>query len=46
MVVAEEISLAMASDWLEYKTKRSISPRGLQKIIDKKYGRREERLGA
>ena len=46
MVVAEEISLAMATDWLEYKTKRSISPRGLQKIIDKKYGRRAERLGA
>ena len=46
MVVAEEISLAMATDWLEYKTKRSISPRGLQKIIDKKYGRRAESLGA
>ena len=46
MVVKEEISLAMATDWLEYKTKRSLSPRGLQKIIDKKYGRREERLGA
>mgnify|MGYP003660245926 CR=1 FL=1 len=46
MVVAEEISLGMATDWLEYKTKRSLSPRGLQKIIDKKYGRRAERLGA
>ena len=34
MVVAEEISLAMATDCLEYKTKRSISHRGLQKIID------------
>tara|TARA_R110000787_G_scaffold135110_1_gene247422 strand:+ start:52 stop:330 length:279 start_codon:yes stop_codon:yes gene_type:complete len=46
MVAKEEISLAMASEWLEYKTKRTITPRGLQKIIDKKYGRRSERLGA
>jgi hypothetical protein len=45
MIVGEEISLQMGSDWLEYKTGRSISPRGLQKHIDTKYGRRSERLG-
>ena len=45
MIVGEEISLQMGSDWLEYKTGRSISPRGLQKHIDIKYGRRSERLG-
>ena len=31
--------------WLEYKTGRSITPRGLQKHIDTKYGKRSERLG-
>ena len=46
MVVNEEISLRMAADWLEYKTGRSISARGLQKNIDKVYGKRQERLGA
>jgi len=45
MIVGEEISLQMGSDWLEYKTGRSITPRGLQKHIDIKYGRRSERLG-
>ena len=45
MIVGEEISLQMGSDWLEYKTGRSITPRGLQKHIDTKYGRRSERLG-
>lgn len=45
MIVGEEISLQMGADWLEYKTGRSISPRGLQKHIDTKYGRRSERLG-
>ena len=45
MIVNEEISLQMGSDWLEYKTGRSITPRGLQKHIDTKYGRRSERLG-
>ena len=45
MIVGEEISLQMGSDWLAYKTGRSISPRGLQKHIDTKYGRRSERLG-
>ena len=45
MIVGEEISLQMGSDWLEYKTGRSITPRGLQKHIDTKYGKRSERLG-
>ena len=45
MIVNEEISLQMGADWLEYKTGRSITPRGLQKHIDTKYGRRSERLG-
>ena len=45
MIVGEEISLQMGSDWLEYKTGRSITPRGLQKHVDTKYGRRSERLG-
>ena len=45
MIVGEEISLQMGSDWLEYKTGRSNTPRGLQKHIDTKYGRRSERLG-
>jgi len=45
MIVGEEISLQMGADWLEYKTGRSMTPRGLQKHIDTKYGRRSERLG-
>ena len=45
MIVNEELSLQMGADWLEYKTGRSITPRGLQKHIDTKYGRRSERLG-
>ena len=45
MVVNEEISLQAACDWLEYKTDRRISPPGLKKHIDKKYGLRSERLG-
>ena len=45
MIVGEEISLQMGSDWLAYKTGRSISPTGLQKHKDTKYGRRTERLG-
>ena len=45
MVVNEEISLQAACDWLEYKTDRRISPPGLKKHIDKKYGIRSERLG-
>ena len=46
MVVNEEISLQAAVDWLEYKTDRKISTPGLKKHIDKKYGTRNERLGA
>jgi hypothetical protein len=46
MVVNEEISLQAAVDWLEYKTERKISTPGLKKHIDKKYGTRNERLGA
>ena len=45
MIANEEISLRMGSEWLDYKTGRVISPRGLQKHIDKTYGRRTERLG-
>ena len=45
MVVNEEVSLQAACDWLEYKTGRSISTPGLKKHIDKKYGKRDERLG-
>ena len=46
MIVNEEISLQAAVDWLEYKTDRKISTPGLKKHIDKKYGKRNERLGA
>ena len=45
MVVNEEISLQAAVDWLEYKTERSITRAGLKKHVDKKYGKRSERLG-
>ena len=45
MVVKEEISLQAACDWLEYKTDRRLSTPGLKKHIDKKYGKRHERLG-
>ena len=45
MVVNEEISLQEAVDWLEYKTDRKITRVGLKKHIDKKYGKRSERLG-
>jgi len=45
MIVNEEISLQAAVDWLEYKTDRKISTPGLRKHIDKKYGKRHERLG-
>ena len=44
LVTGESISLQDACDWIEYKTKRRISPTGLKKHIDKKYGKREERL--
>ena len=45
MIVNEEISLQAAVDWLEFKTDRKISTPGLKKHIDKKYGKRHERLG-
>jgi hypothetical protein len=45
MIVNEEISLQAGVDWLEYKTDRKISTPGLKKHIDKKYGKRNERLG-
>jgi len=45
MIVGDEISLQEAVDWLEYKTDRTISRAGLKKHIDKKYGKRNERLG-
>ena len=45
MIVDEGISLQAACDWLEYKTDRRISVPGLKKHIDKKYGKRDERLG-
>ena len=45
MIINEEISLQAACDWLEYKTDRRISTPGLKKHIDKKYGKRDERLG-
>ena len=45
MVVKEQISLRDGCDWLENYTGRSITPMGLKKIIDRKYGTRDERLG-
>jgi len=45
MIVNEEVSLQAACDWLEYKTERRISTPGLKKHVDKKYGKRHERLG-
>ena len=44
LVTGESISLRDACEWIEYKTKRRISPPGLKKHIDKKYGKREERI--
>ena len=44
MVANEELSLRLASEWLEHKTDRTMSARGLQKHVDKLYGRRDERL--
>ena len=45
MIVNEEISLRDGCYWLEDYTGRKLSPAGLKKIIDKKYGTRPERLG-
>ena len=44
LVTAESISLRDACDWIEFKTQRSITAAGLKKHIDKKYGKREQRL--
>ena len=44
LITGESISLRDACDWIEYKTERRISPAGLKKHIDKKYGKREQRL--
>ena len=44
LVIGESISLQEACDWIEYETHRRISPPGLKKHIDKKYGKREQRL--
>ena len=46
MVHNEEISLAVAVDWLEETTDRKMSRMGLKKYIDKNYGTRQERLGS
>ena len=45
MIVNEELSLRDGGYWLEDYTGRKLSPAGLKKIIDKKYGTRPERLG-
>jgi len=45
MVVEEQLSLRDGCYWLENQTGRRISAPGLKKIIDKKYGTRQERLG-
>ena len=42
MVQGDEISLAVAVDWLEASTNRTMSRMGLKKHIDKKYVKQEE----
>ena len=42
MVKDQEISLAVAVDWLEASTNRTMSRMGLKKHVDKKYDRQEE----
>ena len=44
LVASESISLRDACDWIEFKTKRGITAAGLKKHIDKKYGKRAQRL--
>ena len=44
LITAESISLRDACEWIEFKTERSITAAGLKKHIDKKYGKREQRL--
>tara|TARA_R100001244_G_scaffold54150_2_gene46875 strand:- start:4258 stop:4548 length:291 start_codon:yes stop_codon:yes gene_type:complete len=45
-VVLDSINLREGSEWLQHKTGRYLSSRGLQKHIDKNYGKRNssERL--
>jgi|TARA_R100000081_G_C4654023_1_gene84237 hypothetical protein len=42
MVRNDEISLAVAVDWLEASTNRKLSRMGLKKHIDKKYDRQRQ----
>ena len=42
MVRNDEISLAVAVDWLEASTNRKLSRMGLKKYIDKKYDRQRQ----
>ena len=44
LITGESVSLQDACDWIEFKTERSITAAGLKKHIDKKYGKREQRL--
>jgi len=44
LVASESITLRDACDWIEFKTKRSITSEGLNKQIYKKYGKRQQRL--
>ena len=44
LITGESVSLQDACDWIEYETHRKITHTGLKKHIDKKYGKREERL--
>jgi|TARA_Y100000310_G_scaffold2199_1_gene2743 hypothetical protein len=43
MILNEELSLRDGCYWLEDYTGRSLSPAGLKKIIDNKYGTRQDR---
>ena len=42
LVASESITLRDACDWIEFKTKRSITAAGLKKHIDKKYDRQRQ----
>ena len=46
-VIVDSINTREGAEWLQYKTGRPLSRRGLQKHIDINYGKRnsEERLG-
>ena len=45
LVIQEDLSLRAASEWFEYNTGRKMNPSGLKKHLDKKYGKRDNRLG-